>query len=150
MKNKFSKGFTLIECLIALALFGIASLTMAQIYAQVGLMNKANHINNTSLAYQMKLVESYLDADSIKIEYDTATYNATSKKAPHHVSSDNDYVTIQRKSDDPALPSTYDTYSYGVDTFVLLSRNTNDVAYDADKDRPDNLRYKYFIGHKPT
>ena len=35
MKNTKIKGFTLAECLIALAILGIGSLVMAQIYADV-------------------------------------------------------------------------------------------------------------------
>ena len=42
--KKHIKGFTLIECLIALAILGIASLTMAQIYASVAQRNRNNQI----------------------------------------------------------------------------------------------------------
>lgn len=148
MKRKSFKGFTLVECIVSLALFAIAALTMAQIYAQVGLMNKRNHINNTSLAYQMKFVENYLAADRIELNFDMASYNSTTKKAPHLTSTHDDYITIQRKPEPSG--TTYEKFSYGVDSYVLLTRNSSDAPVDASEEKSDNLRYKYFVGKKPA
>ena len=68
MKKHF-KGFTLIECLIALAILGVASLTMAQIYASVAQRNRNNQIMNTSLSNQMSYVERYTASEAVPIYY---------------------------------------------------------------------------------
>lgn len=54
------KGFTLVECLVSLALLGIASLIMAQIYANVSRINRENNYYNQSLANQVKYSEKAL------------------------------------------------------------------------------------------
>ncbi len=143
MKKRF-KGFTLVECLIALAILGIASLTMAQIYAGVSKRNKSNHYVNTSLSNQMAYVEKYTDSETVKIYYggsDTKdpNVNTTDKKPPHSgagVSTNkNNFVKIVRvKSDGKSLDKNQ-TYSFPVDTYVLYSRdnkNVNSLGKDED------------------
>lgn len=147
MKRKKTRGFTLIECLIALAVFGIAALSMAQIYAMVGKVNMKTHSNNTSLAYQMKIVEKAIGKDAnstITIQYKTTADKKSdaNKDAPHKKGASINYVKIT---------SSYSNkdYSYGVDTHVILTRyynGTTDKAVTPAQDSADNLRYKYFIG----
>lgn len=149
--KKHIKGFTLIECLIALAILGIASLTMAQIYAGVSKRNRNNQIMNTSLSNQMSYVERYTASQAVPIYYgnyyDTsankskpdpeANKTSTTKKPPHQksISTNCNYVKITKVKDgkDP-LDTTYttadrvsdSTYSFPVDIYVLLSRDNND------------------------
>lgn len=58
MKKKKLKGFTLIECIVALAIIGIASLLMAQIYSSIALINRNNAKLNQTLSDQMKQAEN--------------------------------------------------------------------------------------------
>ena len=158
MKKRF-KGFTLIECLVALGILGIASLTMAQIYAAVSQRNKMNHLVNTSLSNQMAYVEKYTNSEAIEIKYNngTAVSNAEKTKPPHNrsgVTSYNNYVKVARTEG----TNTY-VYSYPVNIYVLRSRdrdnnaidktrtqvNSGDVGSTAGYGESDyNLRYKYF------
>lgn len=166
MKKHF-KGFTLIECLVALAILGIASLTMAQIYAGVSKRNKSNHFVNTSLSNQMAYVEKYTDAETVKIYYNgTSTsqkdpnVTTTDRKPPHSgagaVTHKNNYVRIIRvdSTDGKTLldgtGSTKDeTYSFPVDTFVLYSRdnkNVNSLGKDESGNNVGfNSQYKEFF-----
>lgn len=148
MKKSF-KGFTLIECIVALAILAIASLTMAQIYASVSLRNKNNHLINTSLSNQMAYVEKYTDSEAIPIYFnengsgtsipDPQTQTGGAGQPPHKagggVSLQDNYVKIVRviESDsnadginDTRTLSDDDVYSFPVDTFVLMSRDNND------------------------
>lgn len=69
------KGFTLIECIIAMALIGMTSLLMVQVYGTVAMMNKDNNMMNNSLERQMQYAEKQLtevadaspDKDAVKI-----------------------------------------------------------------------------------
>lgn len=56
MKRKI-KGFTLIECLVALAVLGVSSLLLVQAYTQLMKMTNLNHAVYTSIADQMADVE---------------------------------------------------------------------------------------------
>lgn len=153
--KKYFKGFTLIECLIALAILGIASLTMAQIYAGVAKRNRNNQIMNTSLSNQMSYVERYTASQAVPIYYGKTTNTpdpeakktSTTKYPPHKksVSVNSNYVQITKVKPVPAGasdPLEYDplndkyktanresdsTYSFPVDVYVLLSRDNNDV-----------------------
>lgn len=153
--KKYFKGFTLIECLIALAILGVASLTMAQIYAGVAKRNRNNQIMNTSLSNQMSYVERYTASQAVPIYYGKTTNTpdpeakktSTTKKPPHKqsVSANPNYVQITKVKSVPAGasdPLEYDplndkyktanresdsTYSFPVDVYVLLSRDNNDV-----------------------
>jgi prepilin-type N-terminal cleavage/methylation domain-containing protein len=160
MKKKKIRGFTLIECLIAMALLGVVSLTMAQVYAAVARMNRYNHRNNVSLAAQMKLVEEYLDQsstlDPVMVDILTVTpkptgsYNSSSnKKLPPHMSGsvnagDPHITIISHYTDGPG--GTEFTYSYVVDRHVLSAREVKpgDMTDTVmTNDSAQNLRYQY-------
>ncbi|MCM1022606.1 MAG: prepilin-type N-terminal cleavage/methylation domain-containing protein [Prevotella sp.] len=183
MKKRF-KGFTLIECLIAIAILGIASLAMAQIYAGVSRRNRNNQILNTSLSNQMSYVERYVKnatgsaPDVVEIYYGGGSVSSPDPNAigqsggsgqpPHQHSSgtNTSYVKITRTTPNASDPSKFthvdaETYSFPVDTFVLLSRDQNDNSSAAGNfddqyedylmsgstDKNTNLRYKYVTGH---
>ncbi len=142
MKKMQVKGFTLIECLVALAILGIASLVMAQIYANVSRMNGNNHNINTSLSYQMKYVEQATESEAIIIYPDGATSSNpdTSTEPPHKA----------KKLKNVTITSDYGSkysYSYPVDIRVLLSRDKKDQKVSDKSENQYELRYKYLVGH---
>ena len=166
--KKTIRGFTLIECIVALAILGVASLTLAQIYANVAKRNRDNHLVNTSLSNQMEHVEKYTKSDVVPIYYGGADaadpeISASGTHMPPHnstsVSSNANYVTIERVTYD-ASAGTYtkvadEIYSFPVDIYVLKSRDANgksssDAAYTGATEDNYNLRYKYFEGHIQT
>lgn len=175
MKKRF-KGFTLIECLIALAVLGIASLTMAQIYAGVARKNRTNQLLNTSLSNQMAYVEKYTSTEAIPIYFNEignvsqkdANASSTDRKPPHKSSGNshqNNYVKITRIDSSKTGAASRDkdqVYSFPVDTYILLSRDNNDrssgtTIFDnqyntylmdsSNNDKNYNLRYKYLVSH---
>lgn len=158
------KGFTLIECLVALAILGIASLVMAQIYANVSRINRSNHNINTSLSYQMAVVEQQTKSDAVTMYFGGGTTSTpdtnaqdtnTDKKPPHKqgISSTDltkPNISIQSSYKDSSGKKNY--YSFPVDIYVLLSRDANnkpsdDANYKGDTENNYNLRYKYILGH---
>lgn len=168
MKKQF-KGFTLVECLVALAVLGIASLTMAQIYASVAQRNRNNHIVNTSISNQMAYVERYTNSQAVPIYYGSTTEVAdneakktsTTKYPPHRktMSTNYNYVKLTKvKSTADPLSDTFNTstdriadstYSFPVDVYVLMSRDNNDVS--SNNKKPDgttssfNAQYKNYF-----
>ena len=160
--KKNLKGFTLIECLVALGILGIASLTMAQIYASVASRNRMNHLVNTSLSNQMAYVEKYTNSDRVEIEYGNGAAAATTK--PPHLgaaSTNGNYLEVRKKD---SAGNVIDAYSFPVDVYVLKSRNAKNETLDRDKgdgtgtitdygnthgyvEADYNLRYKYILGH---
>lgn len=146
MKRKL-KGFTLIECLIALAILGIASLTMAQIYANVARTNIKNHQSNTSIANQEEFIEKELKTNgAVEIQY-SGPSSTTNPTPPHNSGTNqamNSYVQIEDSSGN--------TFSYPVDLYILNSRDGNnndssDPAYNGPDATKDNLNYRYFLSH---
>lgn len=135
------KGFTLIECIVALAILGIASLTMAQIYANVSMRNRNNHLVNTSLSNQMEYVEKATDTEAVPIYFGNADTKkskpdndatSTDRKPPHKSSesTNNNFVQIVRCEPDPSGSNPDkvkhvddETYSFPVDIYVLYSRD---------------------------
>lgn len=175
MKKTF-KGFTLVECLIAMAILAIAGTLMAEIYANVMSRNNYNHFMNSSLANQMAYIEKYTDTESVAIYYGGGTkpvadsHKTSDKKPPHdHVSSNSGttaYAQVQKLDKDGNVISD-DKYSFPVDIYVMYSRDTDDdssttVTISGTGDRSTaanssytnlyvennrNLRYKYILGH---
>ena len=155
MKKTF-KGFTLIECIVALAILGIASLTMAQIYAGVASKNRENHIVNTSLSNQMAYVERYTDSETVGIYFNNSLTtpdsetdaSSTTKYPPHKNATVSNMPQVK-------IVSSYGSYeySYSVDLYVLRSRDANDKdssdsGYMGQSEDDYNLRYKYVLGHQ--
>lgn len=184
MKKMF-KGFTLIECLVALAILGIASLVMAQIYAGVSRTNQKNNSVNYSLAYQMKKVEEATGSDAIPIYYgntdikapvqDTHSLKAQTPGDGKHpalaaAGANYNYIEITKCDTSGNYLTEKNRYSYPVDIYVLLSRDTQDrpskklnvvkdangkvtsatwgaSGYDGLPEKDIALRYKYILGH---
>ena len=157
--KKYFKGFTLVECIVALAILSIASLTMAEIYAVVAKRNKDNHFMNTSLSNQMAYIESYTDSQTVAIYYDGKAPTAANHKdsaiptPPHKqgiAATDYTKPFVQIESSYKYDSSNKGTYSYSADVYVMLSRDrsdnqlSNDAGYTEDN---HNLRYKYILGH---
>lgn len=160
MKRKL-KGFTLIECLVALAILGIASLTMAQIYAGVARTNMTNHQYNTSISNQEQFIEKELkDNGAVEVKYNgLSDPTATNPAPPHSLDSNNQPTTSFVEISDGT-----NTFSYPVDIYILRSRDRNDkpsyskspVAGDPDIATPGysgpdetktSLKYRYFLAH---
>ena len=143
--KKALKGFTLIECIVALAVLGVASLTMAQIYASVATKNRENHVVNTSLSNQMAYVEKYTDSETVTLEFD-----GSESDEPPHVDTSSYYVEIHSSYATPETAEyqlySSNTYSYGVDVHVLKSRDSDDNEYSDATENKHNLRYKYLTG----
>lgn len=156
------KGFTLIECIVALAILGIASLTMAQIYANVSMRNRDNHLVNTSLSNQMEYVEKATDTEAVPIYFgnsDTKKSHAdgdatsTDRKPPHKTNEavNNNFVQIVRCKPSASGSVTHEldeTYSFPVDIYVLYSRDQDNdsskvctVAANGDKTWSNNPNY---------
>lgn len=163
--RKTFKGFTLVECLVALAILAIACMMLGAIEATVASRNNFNHFNNTSLANQMAYIEKYENVQTVKIAYtDPATPTTTPPSGTN--SGTTAYVKITKlKSDGTADDDS--TYSFPVDIYVMYSRDTgNDASTTVTEDavgnrtetantnysqmyseQNDNLRYKYVLGH---
>lgn len=149
--KKFFKGFTLVECLVAMAILAIASTLMASIYANVAARNNFNHFNNTSLANQMAYIEKYENSETVKI---TNTYSGTTPPHPTETNSGTTaYVKVKNST-------TSFEYSFPVDIYIMYSRDTHNVGSsgkDANgqsatysgvySEKDNNLRYKYILGH---
>ncbi len=172
---KKTRGFTLVECIVALAILGIASLVMAQIYAAVSQQNRLNHQNNASIANQMKYVEEKTDSEAIRVpsgltKKNTLT-NDEQKFGIKPISKDDStkkHITLTRRETSTLKGER--VYTYAVDYYVLQSRDQNDNAkfkngalnadyQDLTKDKNDYstddktessqrmyLNYKYFTG----
>ncbi len=80
MKRKV-KGFTLIECLVALAVLGVASLLLVQAYTQLMRVTNLNNTVATSIADQMRDAETGKNDDVTSKRISgtavTDTYNAS-------------------------------------------------------------------------
>lgn len=140
--KKSVKGFTLIECLIALAILGVASLTMAQIYAGVAKKNMRNHLTNTSISNQIKYVEQYSNSttDAVIVKGDDV--------APGDSMGSSQYMKIfEIKNVDSNGVIELDndkTYGYSVDVYSL---NTRDASDNVTTNGAVDLRYRYLVGH---
>ncbi|MDE6593654.1 MAG: prepilin-type N-terminal cleavage/methylation domain-containing protein [Oscillospiraceae bacterium] len=114
MKKRF-KGFTLIECLVALAVLGVSSMLLVQAYSQLMKMTNLNHAVYTSIADQMADVEksstghakelspaldkshkySSSEGRTLKIERAVRTVNATTGEVTYSKDNTNkrEYIT---------------------------------------------------------
>lgn len=145
--KKTLKGFTLVECLVAMAILAIASMTLGAIEATVAKRNNFNHFTNSSLSNQMAYVEKYENLEVVKI---ASTHTGTTPPSGTN-SGTTAYVKLTKGTN---------SYSFPVDIYVMYSRDTHNVGSngkDADgntaaysqmyAEDDHNLRYKYLVGH---
>lgn len=171
MKKTF-KGFTLVECLVAMAILAIAGTLMAGIYANVASRNNFNTFNNASLSNQMAYIEKYENANTVKI---TNTHSGTT---PPKGTNSGTTAYVKVKNSTTSLE-----YSFPVDIYIMYSRDTqnqstrtglteidssgnasggstnsaygkvagsfstNGTDKNKDGENQGNLRYKYLLGH---
>lgn len=152
MKRNF-KGFTLVECLVAMAILAIACMTLGAIEAAVAQKNKNNHFMNTSLSNQMKYIEEYTDSETVPMLYgNAATPDSSAPTPPHkHITGTNQYPNSYVKIDTlDSSGNKTNPYSYAVDIYVMYSRDRSDSQLSNDAgytEKNNNLRYKYLLGH---
>lgn len=77
MKNKKIKGFTLIECLVAITILGVTSLLICQAYSQMMKITKTNNIIYHSLSDQMDAAETKNNANSKLISGSPVIFDKT-------------------------------------------------------------------------
>jgi prepilin-type N-terminal cleavage/methylation domain-containing protein len=142
-------GFTLVECLVALLILGIASLTLAQVYAAVARGQKESEYMNYSLAEQMKYVEARDIGEAVKIEPTVSGETSTHALDP---SASNYHVVINGGP----VGGTSNVYKYGVNMYILYSRDYDDTSsnaasgYTYDAESNGKLRYKYLQPRTPA
>ncbi|MBQ7990018.1 MAG: prepilin-type N-terminal cleavage/methylation domain-containing protein [Oscillospiraceae bacterium] len=142
------KGFTLIECLVALLILGVSSLLLVQGYTQLMKMTKKNNTRYLSVAEQMANAESKNDDDETYAKILTGTKIT----GDTYSSSEGRTFTIQK-----AKKTGTDSYSTsGVTGGGTYKINVNVYATNAyeyknvqDKDIADtsrgtDTRYIYF------
>ncbi|MDR0947575.1 MAG: prepilin-type N-terminal cleavage/methylation domain-containing protein [Ruminococcus sp.] len=154
--KKTLKAFTLVECIVALTIFAVVSLSIAQVYANISVIQRQNEYMQYSLAKQMQYVEQQVQGETVPVPYSN-TAEATGPKGAVDISSNN-LIMIQG-----GVNGTFQ-YAYGVDVYVLYSRDINDngsndddgdgiaeageYVYEAEGN--GNLRYKYMLPATPN
>lgn len=159
------KGFTLLECLIAMALIGITSLLMVQVYGTVAMMNKDNNMMNNSIERQMQYAEKQLtevansspDKDAVKI-VELSSYGKTG--ADGEIDKDKGGMEIEMASESKTMFGSsfyvdeytcpYDLYVIGIEKDNADGQAVDDYARGTVAKYYDdnNVRYK-FIKPKP-
>ncbi|MDR0943197.1 MAG: type II secretion system GspH family protein [Ruminococcus sp.] len=142
-------GFTLVECLVALMVLGLASLTLAQVYAAVAKGRRENEYMNYSLAEQMAYIEGFDAGDTDVVEIEQTV---TGEKASHtlNTSATNYHVVINGGP----KGGTSNVYKYGVNMYILYSRDiegrsSEDTDYAYPEESSGKLRYKYLQPREP-
>jgi len=154
MSKKKFKGFTLVECLIALAILGVVSLSMVQVFGAVSRMNVSNSIDSISLANQMKQVERKLDAEAVVTAGTASSGTAETPVAPPHIGSGQHFkVKSSYKGTHGSLIFNEDEYSFAADIIILEPRCGHDLKLaDCGTCLSDpaksNLRYTFVTGRK--
>lgn len=137
MKKKV-KGFTLIECLVALAILGISSLLMVQAYTQLMRMTNMNNAIQVSISRQMADAERGAAADANVKKFRT----------------DSDF---EMKAEYPFSSNVYsdyngntDNYKCKVDVYAVYGftyKNNTEMRDTTGSDEDANsVRYIYFHG----
>lgn len=150
--KKSLKGFTLIECLVSLAILGIASLTMAQIYSSVALRNRQNHELNASMSNQTSFIEKQVKNEGVnEFEFDESSWDGiTPPSGTNQIESSYIQITELDSSGNPVAGAT--AYSYPIDVYLLKSRDnfnkdSDDEGYKGASESESDVRYKFFTAH---
>lgn len=127
MKKRKIKGFTLIECIIALFILGLSSLLLVQAYSQLMKVTKMSNTANISISKQMDDAEKKTDANATKL---TAT--------PRKIT-----VTTRQIGTGTATSLNATNYSFDVDSYQVKGKN-HDGTDASSGSEADSMRYIYF------
>jgi prepilin-type N-terminal cleavage/methylation domain-containing protein len=154
-------GFTLIECLVALMVLGMLSVSLAGLYAAVASARKENEYMNYSLAEQMKYVEKKTDTEGVVVQPSLGQV-AGEKSATIPAPATGTYqVAIAGGPVDSTVTSVAasgyiksNEYAFGVNMYILYSRDildrgSDDAAYSYYDESSGKLRYKYLQPRTP-
>ncbi len=138
MKTKKTAGFTLVECIVAIAVLSIGTLVMASIYACVAQINEKTHRANESLGQTVQRVETKSDIGASNVGC-TKIITGTGIKVTY------------TKLNPSGLPS---STAYPMDTTIYISQAQDSDShgnqyYSDPNDDPIELRYKYFSSPTP-
>ena len=139
MKTKKIKGFTLVECIVAIAILSIGTLVMASIYACVAQINEKTHRANESLSQTIQRVETQSDKTT-PIPGEVAVISKTANSE-----------VIYTKLDSSGNPSPT-KYPMDSTVYVSFSKDTKshgNTYYSDTSNDPIDLRYKYFSSPTP-
>ena len=141
MKKRI-KGFTLIECLVALAILGVSSLLLVQAYTQLMKMTNLNHAVYTSIADQMADVEKSATGNAKQLSPALNTSNGYS-------SSEGRKLEIERVTKTATGYSNHPTkhYNYVTNVSVYATNayvNHNVQSPEEREKQGTDVRYIYF------
>jgi hypothetical protein len=135
---------------------------MAQVFSAVSKMSRDNEFMNISLSEQMKYVETRSGDTITAVPIPSAPSPLPAEKTTHIVDTSRYrvFITGGPRDNSGALASTHTNfeYEYGVNMFILYSRDGHDTAagdtgYDWDgmyDESEAKLRYKYLLPDKPV
>ena len=140
--RKRIKGFTLIECLVALAVLGVSSLLLVQAYTQLMSMTNLNHAVYTSIADQMADVEKSSTGNAKEL---SPTLNKNNK----YSTGEGRKLEIERVTRTATGYSAHPTkhYNYVTNVSVYASNayvNHNVQSADEREKKGTDVRYIYF------
>lgn len=143
MKKRI-KGFTLIECLVALAVLGVSSMLLVQAYTQLMKMTNLNHAVYTSIADQMADVEksSTGNAKELSPALNTSNQYSNSEGRTLQIERVTKNATTGAYSAHPTKNYTYKTNVSVYATNAYVNHNVQS-AEEREKQGTD-VRYIYF------
>lgn len=133
MKTKI-KGFTLVECIVAIAVLSIGTLVMASIYACVAQINEKTFRANESLSQTIQRVETQSDKTTV----------TTNEVAIVKTGSGIEVTYTKLDSSGAATSTEYKMNSTVYVSFSQDSKSHSNKYYSDPNDDPIELRYKYF------
>lgn len=128
LKMKRLKGFTLIECIIALFILGISSLLLVQAYGQLMKVTVSSNTENISISKQMADAERRNTAGAKKITV-TMTKGFV--------------VTKVKIGSEPEKTLDTSDYTFQVDAYQIQGRNV-DGSIASEGSDADSMRYVIF------
>ena len=133
LKNKHLKGFTLIECIIAMFILGISSLLLVQAYSQLMRVSSMSNEENISISKQMYDAERQKDASAEKVSSSQKNFIISSVQVGKG--------TAKSLS---ATDYTFKVDSYQVKGKVRTGAGEDDFIDATANSDADSMRYVYF------
>ena len=137
------KGFTLLECLVALAILGIASMLLLQAYTQLMRVTRGNNNITASIGQQMSAAESGTDATLTAYQVRSDDFKVTLK-------------SIGTKTPSTAFPERQpycnknENYSQNVTVYAVKAKSVTGADLNNDGSQGEmgqegaDVRYVYF------